>query len=52
MQSQHFNYQCEIQINYDNNILKNYEVNFVMYNYMIYFQIINEQKLGEFVVRP
>ncbi len=52
MQLQHYNYLYEIQIDFDRNIHKGYEVNYVIYNYMVYFQINNEQQLGGFVPRP
>jgi hypothetical protein len=41
----------EMQINYDDNIHYGYEVNYLIYNYMIYFQITNNQKLAGFVPR-
>lgn len=42
----------EMQINYDRSIHYGYEVNYLIYNYMIYFQITNRQKLGPFDPRP
>jgi hypothetical protein len=39
----------EMQINYDRNIHYGYEVNYLIYNYLVYFQITNNQKLGGFV---
>lgn len=39
----------EMQINYDNNIHYGYEVNYLIYNYMIYFQNTYKQKLFGFV---
>lgn len=42
----------EMQINYDNNIHYGYEVNYLIYNYMQYFQITNKQQLTGFVPRP
>lgn len=42
----------EMQINYDNNIHYGYEVNYLIYNYMIYFQIVNKQQLAGFAPRP
>lgn len=42
----------EMQINYDRNIHYGYEVNYLIYNYMIYFQIRNRQQLSGFVPRP
>lgn len=35
----------EMQINYDSNIHYGYEVNYLIYNYMIYFQNTHKQKL-------
>ena len=42
----------EMRIDYDRNIHYGYEVNYLIYNYMIYFQIVNKQKLGGFFPRP
>lgn len=42
----------EMQINYDPNIRYGYEVNYLIFNYMTYFQIKNKQQLGGFVPRP
>jgi hypothetical protein len=42
----------EMQINYDNNIHYGFEVNYLIYNYMIYFQIVNKQQLAGFAPRP
>lgn len=42
----------EMQINYDNNTKYGYEVNYLIYNYFIYFQITNKQQLAGFVPRP
>lgn len=39
----------EMQINYDNNIHYGYEVNYLIYNYMIYFQNTYKQQLYGFV---
>jgi hypothetical protein len=39
----------EMQINYDNNVHYGYEVNYLIYNYMIYFQNTYKQKLYGFV---
>ncbi len=35
----------EMQINYDNNIHYGHEVNYLIYNYMVYFQNTYKQKL-------
>ena len=42
----------EIQINYDRNIHYGYEVNYLIFNYLVYFQITNNHKLGGFVPYP
>jgi hypothetical protein len=42
----------EMRIDYDSNIHYGYEVNYLIYNYMIYFQIVNKQQLSGFVPRP
>lgn len=39
----------EMQINYDSTIHYGYEVNYLIYNYMIYFQNTYKQKLFGFV---
>ncbi len=39
----------EMQINYDNSVHYGYEVNYLIYNYMIYFQNTYKQKLYGFV---
>ncbi|MGL2967186.1 DUF6146 family protein [Flavobacterium sp. XGLA_31] len=53
MQPQRYNPNLyEMQINYDPNIHYGYEVNYLIYNYFIYFQIANKQQLAGFVPRP
>ena len=42
----------EMQINYDYHTKYGYEVNYLIYNYFIYFQITNKQQLAGFVPRP
>jgi Family of unknown function (DUF6146) len=42
----------QMQINYDFNIKYGYEVNYLIYNYLTYFQITNKQQLSGFVPRP
>lgn len=42
----------EMQINYSPTIHYGYEVNYLMYNYFIYFQITNKQQLAGFVSNP
>ncbi|MEC3907405.1 DUF6146 family protein [Tamlana sp. 2201CG12-4] len=41
----------ELQINYDQNIDYGYEVNYLLYNYFVYFQLTYNQRLGPFVPR-
>ena len=52
MQPLRYNDLYEMQINYDRNIHYGYEVNYLIYNYMIYFQITNKQQIGTFAPRP
>jgi hypothetical protein len=53
MQPQKYNSELyEMQINYKYNIHYGYEVNYLIYNYFIYFQITNKQPLSGFVPRP
>ncbi|MEC4003854.1 DUF6146 family protein [Flavobacterium sp. SUN052] len=53
LQPQRFNTNLyEMQINYNSNIHYGYEVNYLIYNYMIYFQITNKQQLSGFVPNP
>ena len=42
----------EMRIDYDPNIHYGYEVNYLIYNYFIYFQITNNQRLAGFVPFP
>lgn len=52
-QPQRFNPNLyEIEINYDAKTHYGYEVNYLIYNYFIYFQMKHQQQLGTFVVRP
>lgn len=39
----------DMRINYDSNIHYGYEVNYLIYNYMIYFQNTHKQRLSGFV---
>ena len=41
----------EMQIDYQNNIDYGYEVNYMLYNYLTYFQLTNNIKLGGFAAR-
>ncbi|PWH81519.1 hypothetical protein DIS18_14660 [Algibacter marinivivus] len=52
LQPQRFNTNLyELQIDYQQNIDYGYEVNYVLYNYFIYFQLTYNQRLGPFVPR-
>lgn len=42
----------EMQIDYNPSIRYGYEVNYLIYNYFIYFQLHYKEKLGTFSVRP
>ncbi len=42
----------QMQINYEFGIKYGYEVNYLIYNYLTYFQIKNKQQLAGFVPRP
>ena len=41
----------EMTINYESNIDYGYEVNYMIYNYLVYFQLTNKQQLGSFLPR-
>lgn len=41
----------ELQINYDPKMDYGYEVNYLLYNYFLYFQIKYKQRLSYFVPR-
>ena len=41
----------ELQINYQQGIDYGYEVNYMLYNYFIYFQLTYKQRLGPFLPR-
>ena len=41
----------EMSINYEQNIDYGYEVNYMLYNYLVYFQLKNNQRLGGFTPR-
>lgn len=40
------------QIDYQNGINYGYEVNYLLYNYLVYFQLKNNIRLGGFTPRP
>lgn len=42
----------EMRIDYGPRIRYGYEVNYLLYNYFIYFQITNNQKLAGFIPKP
>jgi len=41
-----------LTIDYRSGIDYGYEVNYLLYNYLVYFQTVNKQNLGTFVARP
>jgi hypothetical protein len=41
----------EMPIDYNNSTDYGYHVNYMIYNYLVYFQITNKQKLGGFTAR-
>lgn len=41
----------ELPIDYQSNINYGYEVNYLLYNYLVYFQLTNKQQLGGFTAR-
>ncbi|GAB1858273.1 DUF6146 family protein [Flavobacteriaceae bacterium MHTCC 0001] len=52
LQPQRFNPQLyELQIDYNPNIDYGYEVNYMLYNYFLYFQLTYKQRLGPFIPR-
>ncbi|WP_370476868.1 DUF6146 family protein [Tamlana flava] len=52
LQPQQYNPQLyEMQINYQQNIDYGYEVNYLLYNYFIYFQMTYNQRLGPWAPR-
>lgn len=52
LQPQRFNPNLyELQIDYQQNIDYGYEVNYLLYNYFIYFQLTYNQRLGPFLPR-
>ncbi|ESU18535.1 lipoprotein precursor [Flavobacterium cauense R2A-7] len=42
----------QMEVNYQNGINYGYEVNYLIYNYLVYFQIKNNIRLGGFTPRP
>jgi hypothetical protein len=51
MSSQYNPNLYEMIINYETTVDYGYEVNYMIYNYLVYFQITNKQQLGGFVPR-
>ena len=41
----------DMEINYQSNINYGYDVNYMIYNYLVYFQLKNKQQLGGFQAR-
>lgn len=41
----------DMQINYENNIDYGFHVNYMIYNYLVYFQLTNRQQLGGYTAR-
>jgi hypothetical protein len=41
----------EMRIDYENNINYGYEVNYLIFNYLVYFQLTYNQQLGSFIPR-
>lgn len=52
LQPERYRNLYEMTIDYDRNIHYGYEVNYLIYNYMVYFRITNKQQLGGFVPSP
>lgn len=42
----------QMQIDYQNGVDYGYEVNYLLYNYLVYFQLKNNIRLGGFAPRP
>jgi hypothetical protein len=49
MQPQRYGDLYQMRIDYQNNIDYGYEVNYLLYNYLVYFQQTNGQRLGGIV---
>ncbi len=52
MQSFRYNNLYDMRIDYDRSIHYGYEVNYLIYNYLVYFQVTNNQKLGGIIPYP
>lgn len=51
IQARQGNQMFEMQIDYENNIDYGYEVNYMLFNYLTYFQLSNNIRLGGFAPR-
>ncbi|MFP9116012.1 DUF6146 family protein [Flavobacterium sp. RHBU_3] len=51
MQPQRYGDMYQMRIDYDGHTKYGYEVNYLLYNYLVYFQINNNQRLGGLVPR-
>jgi hypothetical protein len=49
---QYSNLQYPLAIDYQPNINYGYEVNYMLFNYLVYFQMTNRTNLGGFTARP
>lgn len=49
MQPQRYRNLYQMRIDYDRNTDYGYEVNYLLYNYLVYFQLTNNQQLGGIV---
>lgn len=52
MDPQRWNGLYQLRIDYDAGIDYGYEVNYLLYNYLVYFQLTNNQRLGGIVPQP
>lgn len=52
LQAQRYSNMYQMRIDYDSQTDYGYEVNYLLYNYLVYFQITNNQKLGGVVPFP
>jgi len=52
LQAQRYGNMYQMRIDYESGVDYGYEVNYLLYNYLVYFQITNNQKLGGVVPFP
>ncbi|MGQ2983772.1 DUF6146 family protein [Flavobacterium sp.] len=52
LQAQRYGNMYQMHIDYEPGVDYGYEVNYLLYNYLVYFQITNNQKLGGVVPFP